>query len=394
MEASDRTPLRRPGAGPVEPLYRQLRADLASRIGSGELAPGSPVPSERLIAKQYGVSSITARRALLELTREGLIYGHQGIGRFVADVARERHVTLLLAGFDAARWRSSAGAMGEVVGGATEVTWRHDCAFHVVRVDRPLETSLLRRLLEGTGSRGLLVRVAGDVQPEHVDLLEAAHHPYVYIRRHLPDRAMNCVIPADDAGMRLAVAHLAGLGHRRIGLVSAMPALGLVRERLRGYRAALAAHGLPTTGRYERLADHWDAAAGYRCATELFEEPSRPTAVVVDVDLAPGVYEAAAEHGLRIPDDVAVVGYDEVPEAQALSPRLTCVRTSHYDTARAAAELLLELMAGAEPPPRRLYIEPLLEVRESCGGAAWAGGGALGALRPPATSGPGGWTTE
>jgi DNA-binding LacI/PurR family transcriptional regulator len=369
MGPHDRTPLRRPGAGPVDSLYRQIRADLASRIRSGELTPGSPVPSERLISKQYGVSSITARRALLELTKEGLIYGHQGIGRFVSDTARERHVTLLLAGFDAARWRSSAGAMGELVGGATEVTWRHDCAFHVVRVDRPLEASLLRRLLEGTGSRGLLVRVADDVRPEHVDLLEAARCPYVYIRRHLPGRAMNCVIPADDVGMRLAVAHLASLGHRRLGLVSAMPALGLVRERVRGYRAALAAHGLPAAERYEKLADHWDAAAGYRCAAALLEERPRPTAIVIDVDLAAGVYEAAAERGLSIPDDVAVVGYDEVPEAQSLSPRLTCVRTSHYESARAAAELLLELMTGAEQAPRRLYIEPSLEVRESCGAA-------------------------
>jgi len=381
-------PLRRPGAGPVEPLYRQIHVDLAARICSGELSPGAPVPSERQISEQYGVSSITARRALLELTKQGLIYGHQGIGRFVSDLARERHVTLVLAGFDAARWRSSAGAMGELVGGVTEVTWRHDCAFHMVRVDHPLDMPLLTRLLEGTGSRGLLVRVAGDVEPEHVRLLEARRLPYVYIRRHLSERAMNCVVPADDVGMRLAVAHLARMGHRRLGLISAMPALGLVRDRVRGFRAALGAHGLAVDERHIRLAGHWEASAGYECAVELFEERSRPTAVVVDVDMAAGLYDAAAERGLDIPGDVAVVGYDEVPEAQALSPRLTCVRTSHYETARAATELLVELMTGAAQGPRRLYIEPALEVRDSCGDAAAAPGGRRarrsGALTPAA----------
>jgi LacI family transcriptional regulator len=349
------------------------------------------VPSERQISTRYGVSSITARRALLELTKEGLIYGHQGIGRFVSDLARERHVTLLLAGFDAARWRSSAGAMGDIVGGATEATWRHDCAFHVVRVDRPLDSALLGRLLEGSGYRGLLIRVADDVDPEHVDLLEAARFPYVYIRRHLPGRAMNCVIPADDVGMRLAVAHLAPLGHRRFGLLSAMPGLELVRERVRGYRAALAAHGLAADERYERLADRWDAAAGYRCAAALLEQAPRPTAVVADVGLAAGLYEAAAERGLRIPDDLAVVGYDEQHDTKLLLPGLTCVRTSHYEAARAATELLLELMSGAEQGPRRLYIEPTLEIRESSGAGIGKAAGRPGARpRRPAVRGPAG----
>jgi DNA-binding LacI/PurR family transcriptional regulator len=365
-------PLRRPGSGPVEPLYRQIQADLETRIRSGELLPGMAVPSERQVSETYGVSSITARRALLELSKQGLIYGHQGIGRFVADLARERHVTLVLAGFDAARWRSSAGAMGELVGGVTEVTWRLDCALHVVRVDRPLETRLLMRLMDGAGSagrHGLLLRVADDVREEHVRLLEAARIPYMYIRRHLPDRPMNCVIPADEAGMRLAVAHLAGLGHRHIGLISAMPALGLVRDRLRGYRLALEAHGLPPREGYQRLADHWEAAAGYPLAQQLLAERPRPTAVIVDVDMAAGVYAAAAHRKFDIPGDLAVVGFDEVPEAQQLSPRLTCVRASHYETGRVATEALIELMAGSVPESRRLYIEPTLEVRESCGAA-------------------------
>jgi DNA-binding LacI/PurR family transcriptional regulator len=92
--------------------------------------------------------------------------------------------------------------------------------------------------------------------------------------------------------------------------------------------------------------------------------------MIVDVDMAAGVYRAAAERGLEIPDDLAVVGYDEVPEAQALSPRLTCVRTSHYETGRAATELLVDLITGAAQGPTRLYMEPTLEVRESCAAAA------------------------
>lgn len=368
MQSNGQSPLRRPSNGPVDPLYRQLYADLASRIRSGELAPGSPVPSERQLSEQYDVSSITARRAMLELSKEGLIYGHQGVGRFVADLTRERHVTLVLAGFDSARWRSSASAMGGLVGGVTEVTWRHDCAFHVVRVDRPLDIPLLTRLLEGSGSRGLLLRTADDVMPEHVQLLEAARCPYVYIRRHLSERPMNCVMPADDMGMRLAVAHLASLGHRSIGLITGVPVLSLVRERVRAFQAALDEHGHFTGERFVKYAGHWDAAvAGYESAAELLAQQLRPTAVIAGADRAVGVYKAAAEWGLEIPGDLTVVGYEEVPNPQAFSPPLTCVRTSYYDTGRAAAELLVEQMMDPTQPPRRVYIEPTLDVRQSCG---------------------------
>src|SRR5687767_2673783 len=118
--------LHQPGAGPVEPLYRQIERELAAQIRRGDLPAGGLVPSERQVCERYGVSPITARRALLELTKQGLIYRQAGIGSFVADPGACLRMSLVFAGFGADRWRTSAGAMGELVGGVSETAWRHD----------------------------------------------------------------------------------------------------------------------------------------------------------------------------------------------------------------------------------------------------------------------------
>jgi len=327
------------------------------------------VPSERQLCEHYGVSPITARRALLELARDGLVYRQQGIGTFVAGPARGQRLTLVFAGFDPARWSSAAGGMGDLVGGVSEVAWRHNCALHLVRTDGPLEASFLSGLLRDGGSDGLLLRIAGNVMDDQIETLERTAFPYVVIRRYLAERPMNCVVPADDVGVRLAVDHLAKLGHRRIGFISALPDMILTQDRLRGYAAAVIAHGLEHDQQLVRVADDFGSSSGYRAAVQLLSLPARPSAVIVDADadMVSGLYQAAADLGLESPRDLAVVGYDAQPEVRALVPGLTCIRTSHYDTGRSAAELLLDLILGHARGPRRLVIEPVLEVRASCG---------------------------
>jgi len=322
-----------------------VERDLAARIRRGELEPGSLVPSEAQLCAQYDVSVTTARRALLELGRQGLIFRRAGIGTFVEDPGRSKRLLLLFAGFQPGRWRGSASPMGELVGGVSEVIWRRECSLELSRVDDPLDTALLTRLLTKGGTDGVLLRLAGDVQEEHVALLEAAGFPYVFLRRYLPQRPMNAVVPADEVGMRLAVAHLARLGHTRIGLISALPDMVLTRDRVRGYLSAVQQHKLESDEELIALADYYDAEPGHRLARQLLSRPGRqrPSALIADALMTPGVYQAAAELGLDISRDLAVIGYDEAPEAAALQPRRTSVRTSHYEIGRVGAEVLLDL---------------------------------------------------
>lgn len=367
LSASPTNPGFRTGHG--IPLYRQIERTLAAQIRRGTLPVGGAVPSEAQICERFGVSHITARRAILELQQRGLIYRRKGRGTFVAERVHRARLTLLFAGFDADRWQWTASSMGDLVGGITEVAWRHSCTLDIVRLDTALDASGISHVLAERETDGLLVRLAGDASTEHVDLLDSTGIPYVLLRRYVPGRAVSCVVPADDVGTRLAVAHLAQLGHWRIGLVTALPDMVLTQDRLRGFRAATATFDLARDEQLVCLGDRYDPAAGRRCAAQLLTVAPRPTAVIVDTDMAPGVYEAAAELGLDIPGDLAVVGYDDTPAARGLMPRLTCIRTSHYETGRVAAEALLGVIGGTEQRTQRLVIEPVLEIRASCGAA-------------------------
>jgi LacI family transcriptional regulator len=173
----------------------------------------------------------------------------------------------------------------------------------------------------------------------------------VLIKRTPPGSGVPAVLPdARDAGV-ISVEHLYGLGHRRIGLLTATASTDTYRDHKAGFIAALEGHGV-RVGR--ELVSEVGSVFGEerRAAAErLLQLPERPTAIVCNADfLALDVYEAAAENGLRIPDDISVVSFDDMEFAQHLQPPLTTVRLSYYDLGRAAAATLFRVLDGDEVP--------------------------------------------
>ncbi|QIY72895.1 LacI family DNA-binding transcriptional regulator [Streptomyces sp. RLB1-33] len=171
-----------------------------------------------------------------------------------------------------------------------------------------------------------------------------------------------------------ATRHLVDLGHRRIGAISGPSRMMCSRARVDGYRAALETAGLPVDPELIRVGNfhHED---GYRLGLDLLRRPDRPTAVFTGNDLqALGLYEAARELGLRIPEDLSVVGFDDLPVARWVGPPLTTVRQPLTEMAEAAARLVLEL--GREERPAagtRVELATSLVVRSSTGAAPAVG---------------------
>jgi DNA-binding LacI/PurR family transcriptional regulator len=155
-----------------------------------------------------------------------------------------------------------------------------------------------------------------------------------------------------ERGTDLAVRHLLELGHRRVAhLASAIPGETFALRRAR-VDAVLADEGLDPAPRANSAFRFEEAG---RWALALLDDPAAPTAVFCDDDvLAGGVYLAARERGLRIPDDVSVVGFDDLPFAQVLEPGLTTVAIDPEDLGATAFEVLAELMAGNKPPAGRV----------------------------------------
>jgi LacI family xylobiose transport system transcriptional regulator len=140
-----------------------------------------------------------------------------------------------------------------------------------------------------------------------------------------------------------ATRHLVDLGHTRIASISGPSRMMCSRARVDGYRAALETAGLPVDPAMLKVGD-FHHETGYRAGLELLRSPNRPTAVFAGNDLqALGLYEAARELGLRIPEDLSVVGFDDLPIARLVGPPLTTVRQPLMEMAETAAKLVLNL---------------------------------------------------
>ena len=189
-----------------------------------------------------------------------------------------------------------------------------------------------------------------------VEALVASGRPCVGLDLPMTGERASWVTSDGVRGGALVAEHLLGLGHRRIATITGPQHLLPARERYDGFCAALAAAGAPLDPELVVPGDFFldSGEAGMR---RLLALPSPPTAVFAAGDeMALGAVRACAAAGRRVPDDVSVVGYDDLEAAALVPPGLTTVAQDPFAIGRAAVELLLELMdgAGAAPQPRRL----------------------------------------
>jgi len=180
-----------------------------------------------------------------------------------------------------------------------------------------------------------------------------------------PPPEIPAVGSANWAGGLAATRHLIELGHRRIAVISGPEDMMCSHARIDGYRSAMAAAGLPVREEWVRWGD-FHSEGGTRHAAELLSLPEPPTAIFAGSDLqALGVYELARVRGIRIPEELSVVGYDDIPLAEWVSPRLTTVHQPLEEMGREAARLVLRLVAEPVSPAPRMDLATRLVVRES-----------------------------
>ncbi|WP_307868310.1 LacI family DNA-binding transcriptional regulator [Umezawaea beigongshangensis] len=211
---------------------------------------------------------------------------------------------------------------------------------------------------------GTLVDGAVLVTPAVV--LEALHGtPVVAVDPHTGPTALPTIDSDNLRGAQLATEHLLALGHRRIALLTGRPDLQSAQLRETGYRRALAAAGVPVDEDLIRVGSY-DPDISRRSARELLTGPDRPTAVFAANDLsAIATVETASALGLRVPDDLSVVGFDNIPDSMLCTPPLTTVDQPIREMGRRAITLLIELINGGEPARTHLTLDTKLVVRQS-----------------------------
>jgi LacI family transcriptional regulator len=227
-----------------------------------------------------------------------------------------------------------------------------------------------RAIVELIGRRrvdGLLLATAERDYPLLGELHESGV-PVVLVNRVPDESPVSAVVGDDHAGIGMAVRHLAKLGHERIAFVGGTLAVSTGLHRYQAFLSWMQSEGLRADPDLIAIASWFRKKPGQESCAQLLEKGSRFTAVVAGNDLlALGCYAALRDHGLRVPDDVSVTGYNDIPFAAEFSPPLSTIRIPHYEIGVKAAELVLEAIRneGRSRPAVSLRLPPELVVRES-----------------------------
>ena len=255
---------------------------------------------------------------------------------------------------------------GSVVRGIEKITIEDDYTIILGNSDEDpeREKKLIAMLLE-EGVAGIVL-VPTNADAESYRPLFGSGTPFVVIDRQLPFPNLDMVLVNGAAGAEMAIDHLASLGHRRIGYVGGMKHLSVMHEREQGYRDALNKHNLSIVEEYLRQGNNRQDG-GYTAVCELLSLPQSPTAILIANNLMTlGGLQAIHESGFGIPEQVSLVGFDDMDWASSLRPPLTVVAQPAYEMGETAAAILLERIHDPGRPIRKIVLDTRLIVRASC----------------------------
>lgn len=338
----------------------QIRQQYALLIADGRLVAGDRLPAVRDAASRVGVSINTVRAAYARLEADGLVATRHGVGTVVLPVR--------LAGLAARRGALGPGTIGVVVAGLNPfylpilggiVETAHEAGVVTLMAtaqDHPDRAALAVRQMAARGVPGFII-LSADIDPAPLEVLPVVS----FDRPGSPGYGVD--LDAEAAG-RLLGEHLAAHGHRRVGLVAAP----LEWENVAGLPPGLRA-GLPAQASLEVAeVPGFSLADGRAGLAALLARGARPSAVVgAGALLCLGILEEAAARGLRVPADLAVVGYADAEVARLAGPSLTMAGFGEREAGRTTARMLLGLLEGKRVRPRRVCLTPELRVRASCG---------------------------
>ena len=351
------------------PRYRQVKHMIRDKILAGDYVPGTQIPNEFYLAEQYRVSRLTVNKAIGELVQENWLYRDRGKGTFVNDrKAQPDLVVHVVSAYAARHPRLSPPAEQDV----REWFIDHDIMQGVIEACKDLGCQA--RFVGGAGEEWDRLRLGERRGVLMLDLDVPAI-------RGLVERGCVVVVPYFPVPSGLcsnvitnwkeifceATKHLQALGHRRIALLattrspdekSALRLEGYVQaiRQIGEYDPALVA---PTAATLKGVAE---------ALTKLLALPQKPTALMASSDLgARYALRLLQERGLRVPGEMAVVGFDDDPESGRCVPTLTTCHAPHFECGYEAVNLLKKLVRRELEGVQRIVIPSRLVVRESCG---------------------------
>lgn len=333
-----------------DPLYCQIKDILKNQIAQGLIKPREPIPSLNEISQTFGVSMITARQAVGILLNEGLLYVVNGKGTFVADRPLKKITIGLVIGFGIEPYLDdiplSQTGLIHLKEWMDFLSLESSGSNYIpINIPMSLKNDELTQFIRDNNVSGIVVLGSFPQNSEYIlELIAKKSVPYVVLGELIRKKKEgNFIIFDNYAGAVKAAQYIIDKGHRRIGILVGAPFYLGYRQRLQGYRDVLSQNGISAEDIFEIQCEASGVDGGYVAAKKLLSAGKNPTAILCSSDFkALGAVKAIKELGLRIPEDVAIVGYDGLSLSSEDDLPLTTVRVPKVEIVREGLNFLLK----------------------------------------------------
>jgi GntR family transcriptional regulator, arabinose operon transcriptional repressor len=352
-----------------QPLHKQISEIIRSPIRSGQLPPGSKIPTEMELIEKYNVSRITVRRAFQELMAEGLIEGRKRQGTFVrmgaSFLAIQRYV-FIHAQAQPLTHPFQQSILKGIQSLSQNLEFRLELLALPFRENRPLEDTTASDLIESCKFHGAIA-ISGLMHQEELRRLAYKHIPVVWIGRNdieLPPQVIK-VECNSEAVNSIMLSHLKETGRKRLGFI------GTPSDEIHNYKEQVISY-MAKSGLDFRESSYepsgWGISPACKACQKLLKRCPELDAIVASDDLqALGALQAVRAAGKKVPEDIAIIGsgnFFEAGEQDAAICDITTVDLQVFEQGRAAVECLKKLILGEHVEPN-IWIEPKLVRRQT-----------------------------
>lgn len=352
------------------PLYLQLSEILLGEIKLGKWAVDSQIPTEPELSERFDVARGTVRQALAKLESDGYLRRERGRGTFVNEVMLRRVLTptaerQLVFVVPYVRDSFVTTILSGVERFATQQGW--SVIFRHVENDPLYQKNMLQELI-ASAPAGIILYPVDSTSTEAVRRVVQSGFPIVLVDRYVYGLTTDYVVADNFGGALSAMQHLIHLKHTRIGFVTWRDEATSLAHRQTGYRQAMSEAGLTV----DDATMICEVPSYPDIATEplydfLTRTPRLSAVFAANDQIGMAVYRVAREIGLRIPQDLAIVGFGDLDFTTQLDVPMTTIQLSAFDMGYNAARLLIDRATNPNRPLQRVILPTSLVVRQSCG---------------------------
>lgn len=351
-------------------LYNNAKENIRDLIAT--MRPGERIPARSQLMKRIGVTRTTIDRAISELIGERYLYTLDGSGTYVRERADRSETAQSVRSWGVLIRNIISDTYPEILRGVEDFANERNINIIICNTDNNVkkQQEYIKKLI-ASNVNGLIIipPVANNPELESYYALSDNNIPFVFCNRSVDGIEAPRVLSNNFYGAFIGTRHLIRLGHRNVAFL-APPTYSMVEQRLQGYLSAFIDASLPN--RPEWIIFEENAAyqnLGYSGMHRLFQLSEKPTAVMCFNDaIAFGALKAIGERGLTVPEDIALVGYDDSPVCKFMSVGLTTLRYPKYETGQKASEILWALSEGDQSlSSQSIILNPELIIRDTCG---------------------------